>query len=64
MSKEPEIRKELVEYLEVVFPDRCPSPDAEERDIWRAVGAVEVTRHLRRLHELQTNPEVDPESDL
>lgn len=45
----PAVSAELVEALERLYPDRCPSPDASDREIWRAVGRAEVVRFLREL---------------
>lgn len=52
-SKSPIITPELIDYLERMFPDRCPEPMDPERNIWMAAGAVGVVRHLKRLLEEQ-----------
>lgn len=49
----PNVSKELIEYLEVVFQDRCPDKTDSERQIWMDVGAVSVVRHLKSLAEAQ-----------
>lgn len=38
---------EVIARLEALYPDRAPSPDATDRQVWMAVGAVEVVRWLR-----------------
>ena len=53
MSK-PLVTKGLIEDLEKTFPDKCPRENATDREIWMAVGAVNVVKYLKRLHESQT----------
>lgn len=48
-SKAPIINPELIEYLETMFPDRVPDVQDPDRNIWMAVGAVSVVRHLKML---------------
>lgn len=43
------VTQETVELLRLAFPNRCPRPDATDREIWIAVGAVKVIDHLQRL---------------
>ena len=49
----PIIKPDLLEYLAQMFPDQVPAPEATEREIWMAVGAVRVCRHLALLYEQQ-----------
>lgn len=51
--EQPTIKPELLTYLAEMFPDQVPAPDASEREIWMAVGAVRVCRHLALLYEQQ-----------
>lgn len=44
----PHVPKELVEYLERIFPDRCPAVDVSDRDVWLDAGSARVVRHLRK----------------
>ena len=37
----PEIPEVLIRKLEEIFPDRCPSIDSHDREIWRYGGQVE-----------------------
>lgn len=51
--KPPAIDRKLVEYLEQVFPDKCPDPQFSEKEVWIAVGSAQVVRHLRFILEEQ-----------
>lgn len=51
--KLPIIDKQVLEYLEAVFPDRSPEPEMTDREIWMARGAVSVTRKLRDIYNQQ-----------
>ena len=52
-SKIPYIADELLDYLQRLYPDRCPEPAQAERDIWINRGAVGVVRHLSAIHKEQ-----------
>ncbi len=43
----PSIDKQLVDYLEEVYPDRSPDISMEEKLIWFTAGQVAVVRHLK-----------------
>lgn len=49
----PQITDGLLQYLERVYPDKCPEPNETDREIWMNRGAVGVVRHLRMLHKEQ-----------
>lgn len=49
----PAIPKDLMEALEERFPEQCPSPNQNDRDIWRMVGRREVVRLLRSIYDEQ-----------
>lgn len=51
--KTPAVEKELITWLEVTYPDKCPDPEMTDREIWMAVGEQVVIRKLRALHEDQ-----------
>lgn len=53
MSDTPKIPKDLLDYLEQQFPERCPDPKWDDRKIWREVGKREVVRFLKRLYDEQ-----------
>jgi len=55
--KLPTVTLELLEYLETIFPDKCPDRGSSVEDIYVKIGNVQVIRKLRSLHEEQTkNP--------
>jgi len=49
----PYVDKELVEWLEKVFPDRTPTIEMSDREIWIQRGNVNVVLKLRDLYEEQ-----------
>jgi len=49
----PLISKALVDWLDRLFPDRCPNPNMSDRDVWIAVGRADVVRKLKYEHEQQ-----------
>jgi hypothetical protein len=61
MFKAPPISKDLIEYLEKVFPVLCPlaKVDADPHHIAAVVhhlnGGMEVIKHLRAIYEEQQN---------
>ena len=44
---------ELVAALDRLFPERCPRPDQDERDIWMYAGKRELVRNLITVLERQ-----------
>lgn len=53
IPKTPRISKELLDWLSVLFPDKAPDPEASERAVWMAAGAVAVVRKLKHEHQSQ-----------
>lgn len=53
MSRLPVIDEALLDYLERMFPDRCPNLEDDENTVWFKAGAASVARHLRAVHEQQ-----------
>ena len=53
MDQLPVIPKDLLDALELRFPERCPEPEWSEREIWMRVGERRVIRLLRRVYEQQ-----------
>jgi len=49
----PSISKALVDWLDRLYPDRCPNPNMLEREVWIAVGRADVVRKLKHEHEQQ-----------
>lgn len=52
-SQLPVINEALLDYLERMFPDRCPNIDNETKEVWFKSGAASVARHLRAVYEQQ-----------
>lgn len=50
----PPISKELIDYLDSIFPDKAPEPDHSDRKVWINVGSVLVGKHLRAQYEEQS----------
>lgn len=42
----PPLSKELIDYLEATVPERCPSLNMSEREIWLYAGKRELVRGL------------------
>jgi hypothetical protein len=36
----------LIQWLNDLYPERCPNPDHSEREIWMKAGERRVVRHL------------------
>lgn len=53
MSRLPVVDEALLDYLERMFPDRCPNLEDDENTVWFKAGAASVARHLRAVHEQQ-----------
>jgi len=49
----PYVDKELIEWLEKIYPDRTPSIEMTDREIWVQRGNVNVVLKLRDLYEEQ-----------
>jgi len=52
-SRLPVIDEPLLDYLERMFPDRCPNIESDTKEVWFKAGAASVCRHLRAVHEQQ-----------
>ncbi len=55
----PPVPTDLLEALERLFPDRLPDLRISDRDLGAAIGANNVVRFLRDMHERQRNPNKD-----
>jgi hypothetical protein len=53
MDKLPYIEDGLLDYLQRLYPDKCPEPAQSEREVWMNRGAAGVVRHLTMLHKDQ-----------
>ena len=49
----PILTKEIIAYLEEVYPDKAPDLSMEEKEIWFTAGQVSVVRHLKDQYRLQ-----------
>lgn len=52
--KKPKVTKDILEYLETLYPDRVPPFGTHYEDVCRTMGSVEVVRHLRHIFNEQT----------
>lgn len=52
----PLLSSDLIKELDEMFPERCPEPDATDREIWIYYGARSVVRML--LSRLQEQEEL------
>ena len=49
----PYIPLEIVEAVERMFPNRCPTQNMSDRQVWISVGSIGVARYLRSQYEAQ-----------
>tara|TARA_R100000781_G_scaffold4331_1_gene5426 strand:+ start:49 stop:231 length:183 start_codon:yes stop_codon:yes gene_type:complete len=49
----PPIDEALIRKLKEIYPDKCPSIDTPEREIWRYGGQVELVRMLESVYDEQ-----------
>ena len=63
VSRLPRIDGDLLDYLERMFPDRCPNLDQDNNTVWFRAGAASVARHLRAVYE-QQNENILKEENL
>jgi hypothetical protein len=45
----PPVPRELVDFLDKAFPDRCPDISVTEKDVWFTAGQVSVVRKLKQI---------------
>ena len=51
--KIPAFTQEQVEYLNKLWPEKCPEESHSDRKIWTYVGSRHVVRHINSLYEQQ-----------
>ena len=51
--KPPRISKELIDYLDRLFPNQCAELDQEEKEIFYKSGQRSVVNHLIEKHKIQ-----------
>jgi len=49
----PILDKDILEYLDDLYPDKAPDLSMEEKLIWFNAGQVSVVRHLKDKYNLQ-----------
>ena len=49
----PYISLEIVESVERMFPNKCPSQNMSDRQVWISVGSAGVAQFLRTQYEEQ-----------
>lgn len=59
MDKQPIITKDLIEYLDRIYPDVSPELTMSDREVWFRRGSVDVVRHFKGLHEAQKETILD-----
>lgn len=52
-KKTPHITPDLIEHLERIAPDRCPTSEMSNREVWMAAGAAKLVRHLKSVMDSQ-----------
>jgi hypothetical protein len=50
MERRPHVSQELLDALQKSFPNRCPTVDMNDREIWMAAGAAKVVSMLEQWH--------------
>lgn len=53
MIKKPIISKEVIEYLDELFPDKCPNIEDNEKQVWFKSGQRSVVNHLIKEKQVQ-----------
>jgi len=54
-ATEPAITRDLIEYMNKIFPDKCPDVIDTERKIWTNVGKRQAYEHFKKLYDKQQN---------
>jgi hypothetical protein len=49
MDRIPSFSVDLIKELDELYPERCPSKDQDEREIWMYAGKRELVRNLKIL---------------
>lgn len=47
--KIPHITDELVEFLDALYPERCPELSWTDREVWARAGERRVVRKLKQM---------------
>jgi len=62
MENIPAIPKKLIDILEEIIPERCPSLSMPDREIWFYAGKREVVRILKNEFDKQNETILDHKS--
>ena len=54
----PYFTKEQLDYLNRLYPERCPEPNATDREIWMQVGQRQVVRHIEKQYQNQVERQI------
>ena len=46
----PPIDEMLIRRLKEIYPDKCPSIETPDREIWRYLGQVELVRMIESVY--------------
>ena len=46
MIKKPRISEEIIKYLDELFPDKCPTLENNDKQVWFKSGQRSVVNHL------------------
>jgi len=59
MDEIPEISKNLIDRLEELIPERCPSITMSDREIWFYAGRRDIVRQLKQIFDEQNETILD-----
>lgn len=52
-TRKPIISKEVIGYLDDIFPDKCPDLKMSEKEVWFKAGQRSVVNHLKKENQVQ-----------
>ena len=55
MKDAPPISKQVLDYIDKRFPERCPDINDTDREIWVKTGNRAVFHHLKAVFNYQNN---------
>jgi hypothetical protein len=53
-KKPPEFTADLIDWLDELFPNKCPDVGMSDREVWIMAGAAQVVSKLRYQHDILT----------
>ncbi len=51
--KKPQISKQVIDYLDDIFPDKCPDIKLSDKEVWYQAGQRSVVNHLIKEQKIQ-----------